>query len=361
MSDPQLTDQQPQAKTKHAGGRPRKPKPAPPLPPPARYSLQETVDMGDKEAREASPAARLRWVAHRALLVKEIQDQEDAACDDALEIDNKHLRERVEALEKAKQTFENELASKDRDLIKAESEKDKLASELKEMTDAHRNQLVELTNKMRAADKRAAGLLPVVRYVCGQMKERSETDRIEYAAQLMHWSHAALMEAKRLGELIKDPETHRERYAAWYRNIHPGVIEAKLNHLQIADREAREKQAIEDSMKADVEIFRIARSKIIPDDVMNQVFELLSVTRQQVSERWEAKQPAKESRGGRETSEFTSLIGDLRIDATGSLRSPKPPVEDEPFVPDTRSGEEKLRAAKESVRQKGMVHRPRSN
>ena len=290
MSDSELTDQQPQAKTKHAGGRPRKPKPAPPLPPPARYSLQETVDMGDNDALEASPAARLRWVRQRALLVKEIQAREDAACHDALEIDNKHLRERVGALEKAKQTLENELASKDRDLIKAESEKDELAGELKEMTDAHRNQLVDLTNKMRAADKRAEGLLAVVRCVCGQMKERSETIRIEYAAQLMDWSHAALMEAKQLGELIKDPETHRVRYAAWNRNIHPGVIEVKLNHLQFADRVAREKQAIEDRMKADVENFRIASLKIIPDDVMNQVFELLSVTRQQVSERWEAKQ-----------------------------------------------------------------------
>ena len=190
-----------------------------------------------------------------------------------------------------------------------------MASELKETTNAHRNQLVELTNKMRAADQRAAGLLPVVRCVCGQMKKRSETDRIEYAAQLMHWSHAALMEAKQLRELVKDPETHRERYAAWNRNIHPGVIEVKLNHLQFADLQAREKQAIEDSMRADVERFQIALSNIIPDDVMNQVFELLSVTRQQVSERWEAKQPAKESRGGRETSEFTSLIRPS-IDAT---------------------------------------------
>jgi hypothetical protein len=109
MSDQQLTDLEPQPKAKHAGGRPRKPKPAPPLPPPAQHSLEETLLMGDEAAAKSTPAAQLRWVSKRALLVKEIQARKDADRHDALEIDNKRLQESIEAFERTKQNLENEL------------------------------------------------------------------------------------------------------------------------------------------------------------------------------------------------------------------------------------------------------------
>ena len=126
MSDQQLTDQEPQPKAKHAGGRPRKPKPAPPLPPPAPYSLEETLLMGDQAAAKGTPAAQLRWVSQRALLVKENQARKDADHHDALENDNKRLQESIEAFERTKQNLENELGKKDRDLVAARTENDKM-------------------------------------------------------------------------------------------------------------------------------------------------------------------------------------------------------------------------------------------
>lgn len=287
MSDQQLTDQQPPPKTKHAGGRPRKPKPAPPLPPPAPYSLEETLLMGDQAAAKATPAAQLRWVSQRALLVKEHQARSDAGRHDALEIDNKSLRERIEALEKAKQDFENKLAREDRDLAEARTENDEMAAKLKEMADEHAKQLRELTNKMRASERKAQDLLAFLRCACLQMKDHSGGQRIEYAARLMRSSKQARKEAQRLGELVKDPQAHRERYAAFLRNLPQGPVEQKLNSAQFAHLMKTQEQQIERFMQADRDRLAIERSNVIPDEVMDQAFELLSITRQEVERQLE--------------------------------------------------------------------------
>ena len=295
MSDQQLTDQQPPPKTKHAGGRPRKPKPAPPLPPPAPYSLEETLLMGDQAAAKATPAAQLRWVSQRALLVKEHQARSDAGRHDALEIDNKCMRESIKALEKAKQDFENKFAREDRDLVEARTENDKMAAKLKEMADEHAKQLGGLTNKMRASEWKAQGLLAFLRCVCLQMKDHSGGQRIEYAARLMHFSKQARKEAQRLGELVKDPQAHRERYAAFYRNLSQGPVERKLNSEQFAHLMETEKQQIERSMQADRDRLAIELSNVIPDEVMAQAFELLSITRQEVERQLDAEQQERKA------------------------------------------------------------------
>src|ERR1039458_3737443 len=191
MSDQQLTDQEPQPKAKHAGGRPRKPNRAPPLPPPAPYSLEETLLMGDQAAAKGTAAAQLRWVSKRALLVKEIQAQKDADCHDALEIDNKRLHESVVAFERTKQNLENELGKKDRDLVAARTENDRMAAKLKETAHEHAKLLDESTNTISATERKAKGLLAIVRCVCLQMKDHSEGQRIKYAARLKHFSEQA--------------------------------------------------------------------------------------------------------------------------------------------------------------------------
>src|SRR5690349_3570671 len=127
MSDPQVTDQGPQPKAKHPSGRPRKPKPTPPLPPPAPYSLEETLLRGDEVALKAgaSPASQLRWYSERAQIVKDIQARADAARSDDLQIDNKRLQESIKVFESTQQNLENELRSKERDLVAARAENDK--------------------------------------------------------------------------------------------------------------------------------------------------------------------------------------------------------------------------------------------
>lgn len=294
MSDQQLTDPQLQPKTKHAGGRPRKPKPAPPLPPPAPYSLEETLLMGDQAAAKATPAAQLRWISQRAELVKEVQARSDAGHHDALEIDNKCLRESNEALEKAKQDLENELARKDRDLVEARTENDKMAAKLKEMADEHAKQLGKLTNNMRASERKAQGLLAFLRCVCLQMKDHCGGQRIEYAARLMHFSMQAHKEAMRLRELVKDPEAHRERYAAFYRNLPQGPVDRKLNSEQFAHFMKTEEQQIERFMQADLDRSTIELSNVIPDEVMAQAFEVLSITREEVERQLERQLDAEQ-------------------------------------------------------------------
>ena len=199
MSDQQVTDQAPQPKAKHPGGRPRKPKPAPPLPPPAPYSVEETLLMGDQAAAKATPAAQLRWISERALLVKEKQALKDADRYDALEIDNKRLQESIEGFERTKQNLENELGIQHRDLVAARAENDKMAAKLKERAHEHAKLLDESTSKIRATEKKAKGLLAIVRCVCLQMKPYSEGQRIEYAARLMRFSEKAFKEAQRSG------------------------------------------------------------------------------------------------------------------------------------------------------------------
>ena len=88
--------------------------------------------------------------------------------------------------------------------------------------------------------------------------------------------------AERLEKLVKNPEDHHEHRAAQLRNSRQGAVFVQLNPLQFAQRMADDEQTIANLMQADVERLRITRSNIIPTDVMNQVFELLSVTREQV-------------------------------------------------------------------------------
>ena len=125
------------------------------------------------------------------------------------------------------------------------------------------------------------------------MGKLSETDRIEYAARLMYFSFEELEVADRLEKLVKDPEAHAERFANLYRERPRGAIEVKLNYREADNLIAEEKQAIAKFMQADVERLRVARSNIIPDAVMNHVFEILSVTREQVlplfATRWQGR------------------------------------------------------------------------
>jgi len=290
MSDQQLTDQEPQPKAKHAGGRPRKPKPSPPLLPPAPYSIEETLLMGDQAAAKGTPAAQLRWVSQRALLVKENQARKDADRHDALEIDNKRMQKSIEVFERTKQNLENELAKKDRDLVAARTENDEMAAKLKERTHEHAKLLDESTNNIRATERKAKGLLAIVRCVCLQMEHHSEGQRIEYAARLMRFSKEAFKETQRLAELVKNPGAHREHYAAYYRNLPQGCGEQKLTSGQFAQLMRSQEERIELSMQADRETLAIEISNIIPDEVMNQAFELLGVTREQVVEQLDTEQ-----------------------------------------------------------------------
>jgi hypothetical protein len=234
MSDQPPTDQEPQPKAKHAGGRPRKPKPAPPLPPPAPYSIEETLLMGDQAAAKGTPAAQLRWVSQRALLVRENQAREETERHDAREIYNKRLQETIEALERTKQNLQNELGKKDRDLVAARTENDEMAAKLKEKAHEHAKLLVESTNNIRATEEKAKGLLAIVRCVCLQMKHHSEGQRIEYAARLKRFDAQASKNAQRLAKLVKNTEAHREHYAAYYRNLPQGPVEQKLTSGQFA-------------------------------------------------------------------------------------------------------------------------------
>jgi len=59
---------------------------------------------------------------------------------------------------------------------------------------------------------------------------------------------------------------------------------------QFAQLMTSRKQAIERSMQADRERFEIELSNIIPDEVMNRAFELLSVTREEVVRQLDAKE-----------------------------------------------------------------------
>ena len=251
--------------------------------------------MGDQAAAKGTPAAQLRWVSQRVLLVKEIQARKDADRHDALEIDNKRLRQSVEVLENAKQKFENELGKIDRDLVEARTQNDKMAAKLKEMSDEHAKQLGELTNNVRATQRKAEGLLALVRCVCLQMKENSEGQRIKYAARLMRFSEQAHKDAMRLGELVKNPEAHRERYAAHHRNLRQGPIEQKCSSEQFAQIKRSQEERIELSMQADRERLAIELSNIIPDDVMNQAFELLGVIREQVVQQLDTEQEKRKT------------------------------------------------------------------
>jgi hypothetical protein len=215
--------------------------------------------------------------------VKENQARKDADRHDALETDNKRLRESVEALERTKQKLETELKNKDRDLAEARSENDKMATKLKETADEHAKQLGELTNKTRASERNAQGLLAFVRCACLQMKDLCAGKRIEYAARLIHFSEQARKEANRLAELVENPEAHRELHAAWRRNLPRGPFEPpKLNPEQVAFLMQNEKEAIERSMQEDRDRFALECLNVIPEEVINQAFQLLGVSREEV-------------------------------------------------------------------------------
>ena len=127
------------------------------------------------------------------------------------------------------------------------------------------------------------------------MKHHSEGQRIEYAARLMRFNKQAVKEAQRLAELVKNDEAHRERYAAYYRNLPQGSVEQKLTSEQFAQLMRSQKERIELSMQADWERLAIETSNFIPDEVMNQAFELLGVTREQVVEQLDTEQEERKA------------------------------------------------------------------
>ncbi len=227
--------------------------------------------------------------------MKENQARKDADRHDAREIDNKRLQESIEAFERTKQNLENELGKKDRDLVVARTENDQLATKLKEMAHEHAKLLDELTGNIRATERKAKGLLAIVRCVCLQMKHHSEGQRIEYAARLMRFSEQAFKEAQRLAELVKNVEAHRERYAAYYRNLPQGPIEQKLTSGQFAQLMKIQEEKIELSMQADRERLAIEFSNFIPDEAMNQAFELLGVTREQIAKQLDTEQEERKA------------------------------------------------------------------
>jgi hypothetical protein len=98
----------------------------------------------------------------------------------------------------------------------------------------------------------------------------------------MHFSQKARKEASRLGELMENPEAHRRRHAARYETLRPGCIQQNLNSLEFAALLASQEQAIERYMREDRERFSFEFSNIISAQLMNQAFELLSVTREEV-------------------------------------------------------------------------------
>ena len=115
-------------------------------------------------------------------------------------------------------------------------------------------------------------------------------NELSTAAQLMHFSDQPFKEAQRLGKLVKDPEAHRAHYSSrfWDSGQDPGghgLAPEQFTHLMTS-----RKQAIERSMQADRERFAIELSNVIPDEVMNRAFELLSVTREEVVRQLDAKQ-----------------------------------------------------------------------
>jgi hypothetical protein len=222
--------------------------------------------MGDQAAAKGTPAAQLRWVSKRALLVKE--NQKEAERHDALEIDNKRLQESIEAFERTKQNLEKELGKKDCDLVTARTENDNMATKLKEMSDEHTKHLGELTNNVRATQGKVQGLLALVRCVCSQMKQHSEGQRIQYAARLMRSSERSFKEAMRLRELVNNPEAHRKLYTDYYRNLQQGP-EQKLTPEQFAQLMRSEKEKIERSMQADRERLAIEFSNFVPEEAMN--------------------------------------------------------------------------------------------
>jgi hypothetical protein len=127
------------------------------------------------------------------------------------------------------------------------------------------------------------------------MKHHSEGQRIEYAAQLMRFSEQAIKKAQRLAELVKNPEAHRERYAAYYRNLPQGPVEQKLTSEQFAQLMRSEEERVDLSMQADRDRLAIEISNFIPDEVMNQAFELLGVTREQVVEQLDTEQEERQA------------------------------------------------------------------
>ena len=166
---------------------------------------------------------------------------------------------------------------------------------MKETAHEYAKLLDESTSKTRATERKAKGLLAIVRCVCLQMKDRSESQRIEYAAQLMRFSEQAFMKAQRLAELVRNTEAHRQRYAAYYRNLLQGPVEQKLTPEQSAQLMRSQEERIESSMQADRERLAIENSNSIPEEKMNQAFELLGVTREQVVKHLDTEQEERKA------------------------------------------------------------------
>jgi chromosome segregation ATPase len=194
--------------------------------------------VGDQAAAKATPAAQLRWVSIRAQLVKENQAKKDAERHDALESANKRLQESIAEFERTQQNIQNELRNKDRDLVAARNENGEMAAKLKEMSNERAKQVGELTNNVRTTQRKAEGLLALVRCVCLQMEQYSEGRRIQYAARLMQFSDQALKKAQQLAVLVNDPEAHRKAYADICWNAASGPIGQSLTSVRSGQENA---------------------------------------------------------------------------------------------------------------------------
>ena len=259
MSDKQPPNELSQTKPKHAGGRPRKPVPPPP---PPHNSLEETLLLGDQAAVNASAVARLRWCSDRAQIVREIQARADAERRDTLGTENKRLRARVETLEREKESH----PGKDAEFAKARTENEMLRKESREKTEEHNKEVAMLTEQVSAASRRAEGLLGVAKYATLQVKGLSESERVEYAAQMMYFIYKQVEESRRLTTLLKEPEANEENCAPRYQEFPTGAIEIKRNEREEAGWLGEKKATISESMLPDAETLALARSNLIPGE-----------------------------------------------------------------------------------------------
>jgi parvulin-like peptidyl-prolyl isomerase len=74
-----------------------------------------------------------------------------------------------------------------------------------------------------------------------------------------------------------------------------GPVEQKLSSEQFAQLMRSQEERIELSMQADRERLTIEGSNFIPDEVMDQAFELLGVTREQVVQQFDTEEEERKA------------------------------------------------------------------
>jgi hypothetical protein len=89
---------------------------------------------------------------------------------------------------------------------------------------------------------------------------------------------------------VKNPEAHRAYYTSRNWNLGQDPLGHGLAPEQFVYLMTSQEQAIAQSMQEDKKKFKLELSNIIPDEVMDRAFELLSVTREEVVRQLDAKQ-----------------------------------------------------------------------